>query len=246
MTAVAIAELGKLDPTTQKPVTSQPYTVGVLFSSSNASTWTAHQTMDLAFRLLAADYTQTAKTVDMGSATVSGMTDFLLFSAAETPSAAARVAYKVTLPDNTVLTVDDGQPVRLPAGVSGAVKVAASLAGTKTLSPVLWPGAQLVSGKVTTTADYVSRACVAKHGTKCLVIYDALLPSGSSVTPTLRQNQGTFGALAGAGTTPQGDGWVEFRFEKTGIVADTVQLKLALAGTAVNRPRVRNIRILVI
>lgn len=41
-TALYVAELGKQDPT-RGYVTSQPYQVGVLLSSSNASTWTAHQ-----------------------------------------------------------------------------------------------------------------------------------------------------------------------------------------------------------
>ena len=55
-TALAIAEMGKFDSNSQRWVTAQPYTVGVLLSSSNASTWTAHQDRDLAFRLLAANF----------------------------------------------------------------------------------------------------------------------------------------------------------------------------------------------
>ncbi|MGL4459789.1 MAG: hypothetical protein ACRCUB_15640, partial [Plesiomonas shigelloides] len=56
--AVAIAELGKWDSTNGRWVTQQPYQVGVLLSSSNASTWTAHQDRDMTFRLLARRYTQ--------------------------------------------------------------------------------------------------------------------------------------------------------------------------------------------
>lgn len=51
-TALSVAELGKFDATAQQWVVSQPYQVGVLLSSSNASTWTAHQDRDLTFRLL--------------------------------------------------------------------------------------------------------------------------------------------------------------------------------------------------
>lgn len=46
-----IAELGKKDVNTGVYVTSQPYLTGVMFSSSNALTWTAHQTMDMKFNL---------------------------------------------------------------------------------------------------------------------------------------------------------------------------------------------------
>lgn len=52
-TAVAISELGQYDPVHRKYVTKQPYQTGVLLSSSNVSTWTAHQNIDLTFRLLA-------------------------------------------------------------------------------------------------------------------------------------------------------------------------------------------------
>ena len=41
--ALAIARLGDVDQATQTFVSSQPYTVGVLFSSSNRQAWTAHQ-----------------------------------------------------------------------------------------------------------------------------------------------------------------------------------------------------------
>ena len=55
-TALSVAELGKFDATAQQWVVSQPYQVGVLLSSSNASTWTAHQDRDLTFRLLEASF----------------------------------------------------------------------------------------------------------------------------------------------------------------------------------------------
>src|SRR5690606_23849477 len=56
---LGIAEMGKWDGAAQKWVTQQPYTVGVLLSSSNASSWTIHQDRDLAFRLLAPVYAVT-------------------------------------------------------------------------------------------------------------------------------------------------------------------------------------------
>lgn len=52
-----IATLGEQDVNTKNYVTSQPYVAGVLFSSSNAQTWTAHQDSDLKFKLYKAVYT---------------------------------------------------------------------------------------------------------------------------------------------------------------------------------------------
>lgn len=57
------AVLGEKDVLTGKYVTSQPYVNGVMFSSSNAQTWTAHQTTDLKFNLYKADYTADAEII---------------------------------------------------------------------------------------------------------------------------------------------------------------------------------------
>lgn len=51
-----VAKLGERDTTIGKYITSNPYTAGVLFSSSNALTWTAHQDMDMKFNLYRAEY----------------------------------------------------------------------------------------------------------------------------------------------------------------------------------------------
>lgn len=64
--AVALAELGKFDQAADQFVTSQPYTIGTMLKSSNASTWTPVQEADLAFRLYAAAFTSTTRTVPLG------------------------------------------------------------------------------------------------------------------------------------------------------------------------------------
>lgn len=247
-TSVAVANLGEFDQLAQQFVTVQPYQVGVLLSSSNASTWTAHQARDLTFRLLRAAYTETSKAVDLGSVAVSGATDMLLMSLAEEPGAATRVDYRLTLPDEggTVLNVAQGQPVRFETPLTGTVAVSALLSGSAALSPVLWPGAQLIHGAVGLAADYVTRAVPAVGGTKALVIYDAAVPSGASVTPTLRCDAGEYAAMTAGDSTAMDDGYREYNFEATISNADTVRVKLDLTGTSLARPQVRNLRVMVI
>lgn len=129
-TSLAVAEMGKFDAIAQKWVSSQPYTVGVLLSSSNASTWTAHQDRDLAFRLLGAVFTESGeRAIDLGQVTVAGATDMMLMALAEIPSAQSRVVYEMSLPDASTMTVSEGQPVRFGMPVSGKVGVRARLAG---------------------------------------------------------------------------------------------------------------------
>jgi hypothetical protein len=75
--AVGLAELGKFDSAAQQFVTSQPYTIGTMLKSSNASTWTPVQESDLTFRMYGANFTSTTRTITLGQlrgATVSSLT----------------------------------------------------------------------------------------------------------------------------------------------------------------------------
>ena len=245
-TALSVAELGKFDATAQQWVVSQPYQVGVLLSSSNASTWTAHQDRDLTFRLLEASFSGASSQQELGSVSVAGATDLLLLSLSETPNADTRVEYDMALPGGETLTVADGQPLRLAAPATGQISVKARLAGTSTASPVLWPGTQLISGAVGLTADYATRSIPARGATKAVLVYDAVIPSGATVTPQLRKDSGEWEPLTADGTTNQGDGLVEYRFKATLSNVNEVKVKLTLTGTSTARPRVSNIRLMAV
>lgn len=64
--AVGLAELGRFDQAAGQFVTSQPYTIGTMLKSSNASTWTPVQESDLTFRMYGAQFTSTTRTVNLG------------------------------------------------------------------------------------------------------------------------------------------------------------------------------------
>lgn len=242
-----VAELGKYDVNAQQWITAQPYTVGVMLSSSNASTWTVHQDRDLTFRLLGADYTQTSRTVDLGTVAVQEATDLLLMAYADRPSSRSFATYSLVLPDNSRLRVDDGQVVRLPERISGNVRVEAHLFGEEGFSPVLHPGTQLVVGTVAQSADYVSRAVPAGNNVTVKVILDARVPSGATVDALLRglDNSDSWQTLPLASTRPVDDGFVEHIFVLTGVTEEAVRVKLELTGTSTARPEVANLRIIV-
>lgn len=246
VTSLAIAELGKFDPTAQTWVTSQPYTVGTLLSSSNARTWTAHQDRDLTFRLLEADFSAVVRELDMGNVTLAGATDLLVTSLSESPTATTRVEYDLALPSGEILRVAPGQLARVAGGVTGAMRVKARLSGNATASPVLWPGTQVVSGKLRQTGDYFTRSIPATGATKALLIYDAVIPSGATVTPQIQKDDGAWTALTADGTTQQGDGLVEYRFKTTLANVNLLKAKLTLSGTPTARPSVRNIRLMAV
>lgn len=244
-TSLAVAEIGKFDTLAQTWVVSQPYTVGVLLSSSNASTWTPHQDRDLAFRLLRAEFTAAPQQVDLGAAVATDTaTDMLLFSLADIPTARSRIEYELALPDESKVTVAEGQAVRLANGVSGQIGVKATLSGDTASSPVLYPGTMLVCGEVAQSADYYTRSIPAGNAVKAILIYDAIIPTGATVTPELRVDSGEWQAMTQQSAVNQGDGLVEYHFGLALTDADLVKARLTLTGTGTARPRVRNIRLM--
>lgn len=246
-TALAVAELGKWDPVSAHWVTEQPYTVGVLLSSSNTSTWTPHQDRDMAFRLLGARIEHQQRDIALGTVAVDNVTDLMLMSYADRPDSSTRCDYRLTLPDGTSLAVADGQAIRLAAAITGDVEVTATLHGSATASPVLHPDTQVAYGHVAPAADYITRAIPAGPASRLRVIFDAYIPAGAGVAVSACgiEPGDAWQAVPYDRSTPGDDGWAELVHELASIDAASVRVKLALSGSSSARPRVRNLRVIV-
>lgn len=245
--AAGIAELGKFDSTRQQWVTAQPYSVGVLLSSSNASTWTAHQDRDLTFRLLTAKYTEAESTISLGTVALTNITDLMLLAATDSPAATVQAEYELVLPDGTIIPVSDGQPIRLASKTTGNTTVRARLKADQSLASKLFPGTQLAAGEVTESANYVTRAMTGGSSVKVRVVYDAVIPAGSAVSAQVQ----AVGALTW--TTVPSDSSVqinettrEYTHIISGLNAPNLRVQLTLQGTPTARPRVRNLRVIVV
>ncbi|MFZ6732470.1 DUF4815 domain-containing protein [Undibacterium sp. Ji42W] len=248
-TAASIAELGKYDDHKGQWVASQPYTVGVLLSSSNATTWTPHQDRDLAFRLLAAEFTATTRTIALGNANLANVTDLMLLSLVETPSAQTRVEYQITLPGGSVMNVDDGQPVRLAAPMTGQFSVTAKLTGTANLSPVLHPGITLLAGTVSNQGNYISPLVPAGQNVRARIVVDCYLPAGAALAVSVAPEAAGAPVYTVAPFVSSRDiaaDWHELTYELNGVTADRLRSKLELSGNTAARPRHRNLRVIVI
>lgn len=248
VTELRMAELGKWDVTNARWVTSQPYQIGVLLSSSNASTWTAHQDRDMAFRLHKAVFTQVNKTVALGTVAVVAATDLVLSCMQETPSSETSISYDLGLPDGSTVNVSADQPVRLATAVTGNITVSAKMVGSASAAPVLLPGAQLIVGAVATTANYVSRSITAGANVRVKAVFEAVIPAGASVTPQYKGIDAgdVWANIPYVSSLAMGDGFMEMTHEVTGVTESMVQIQLNLAGTTAARPRVRNLRFMVI
>lgn len=253
--AIGIAELKQWDAAGNRWVTGQPYTIGVLLSSSNASTWTAHQESDMAFRLLSPNYAVTTKTITLGEVYVHGATDLMLIAHARVPSADCRVNYYMTLPAPAGgvaprIRVIPNDGVRLRDAVTGVVKVEAELIGSAVATPIVEPGAQLLTGQYCDTPEnYISRGVTAGTNVKVVILFDAVIPDGASITPSFAaiSDTDTWTAITDAPTvTPSINGWNEYRYQLTGFTGDMVHAKLKLAGLSGARPMAANLRVIVL
>lgn len=246
-TQVDIAEIGKWNGTSW--VTEQPYTVGVLLSSSNALTWTAHQDRDMRFRIVNQTYSSTSLVVDLGSISVTDVTDLMVMGLASKPTAATDVTYRVTLPGDIVKTVSANSPINLSSAITGDVQVEALLTGSSAMSPVLFQHGQLAYGWLSTEGDYVTRAMTAGTAVRIQVIVDAQLPTGSSIhfywKGTDSGDTWSVSAIPQIASVAADNGFVEIIYEVTGVNENFVQIKAVLAGTAAARPFARNLRVMV-
>ena len=251
-TSVAIAELGKWDAANGRWVTSQPYQVGVLLSSSNASTWTAHQDKDLAFRLLGVARSASARSVTVAQdVVVSAATDLLVLGAVELPKSGCGARVRLTLDDGRALSTVLGGTVSLQAPYSGKVQVAVDLTGLPDATPILAPGVQLVVGTLADTADYVSRAIPAKASFTARVIAEVFAPGTASVTAKAEAGSaGSYATLPAVAAEPVGDGWVEIEWRASslqGVGADKLtRVRLEISNSAAHRALVRNLRAVIV
>lgn len=236
---VGIAELGDWDPETGW-VTSQPFQAGVLLSSSNASTWTPHQSMDLTFRLFGALFDATeAKKVPLGEYDLTGVTDVLTLAGVQRTSADTDVTFVLTKDDVEVARMQAGQILSFDAPLSGAHLMRAELFGNRYFSPILGRDPQLVTGKIRTTGDYVGRMFRFRPAKKIMVTLEALTP-GTSTVEVYVQVAGSWVQATLEENEPVGNGWFRQHYFVTANLTET-KIRIDLAGDAASRPRVREI-----
>jgi hypothetical protein len=245
-TAVAVAELGKFDSIHNTYITKQAYQVGVLLSSSNASTWTAHQDLDLAFRLLACRFTETEHIYNFGTIVAHENTDLLTLANIERVSSETDVEFIYTDSDGKTNTLTEDMPVALKEKIDGEVSVRAKLKGSTTRSPVLFQGVQVVLGTIGETADYVTRAITAGTNISVKIVYESYTPGNSQAKAYVQNPDSTWTLVPLTSGNPVGDGWEEHTHVAENFSGSTTRVKLILEGNVLYRPKVRNLKVFTI
>lgn len=247
VTALATAQLGGWDAHLAQWVTSQPYSVGVLLSSSNASTWTPHQTDDLTFELLATEHTASVHTLELGTVAVEDATDLMVQAGAVLPAAAAGVVVAMQLGNGQSYEAAPGQAVQLPSRYTGDVVCRARLSGNSHFAAHLLPGMQLVVGSVQTQGDYITPAITAGEGVDVHVVVQALLPAGAALQVHLQEDgAANWVEVPYLSSSAQTAGVLELTYRLQGVEADRVRVRLKLTGAHGARPEIANLRVVVV
>ena len=236
--ALSTARLGDFDATTQSYIGAQPYSVGVLLSSSNKRTWTPHQDEDLTFRVVAAKFGPLTKTVTLGSFALVDASDLQVRAAVELPSSDCQVVFEIVRASGAVLRLLPGQVMQLSEYITETVQLRAVLTGTEKLSPILYAPVWLIAGKIAASGTYITRAFNLGTGVDLTAYYKASLPGASTVAVAYDRVDDTWNTLTLAATEALTDpAWVEKKHSVSGITAAQGRLKITITGGPAARPR---------
>ncbi|MCZ2203993.1 DUF4815 domain-containing protein [Bartonella sp. A05] len=229
--SISLAKLGHFDEENQRYVASHPYVTGPRFSSVNAQTWTAHQDEALAFRVLAARYKQTEKTVHLGEFDLVDCSDLQIRAAIELPSSDCSVIFEIERNNGTVYQLLPFQLLSLTEYISEKVQLRAILKGTEKLSPILFAPVELIAGKIHKQATYITRAFPFGEKARLSSYIKTFLPGGATFQMALQLDDGAFIPLKLEETEPLSEPlWTERKFTSGDKTAQQARLKLTLTG----------------
>ncbi len=234
--SISVAKLGAFDATAQRRITSHPYVTGPRFSSVNAETWTAHQDEALAFRIVAAQFAVTTKTVDLGSFDLVECSDLQVRAAVELPSAGCSVTFEIERTNGTIYRLAPFQVLQLTEYITETVELRAVLQGTEKLSPILYAPVELIAGRIEEELTYVTRAMDLGTAVRFTTYLKAYLPGGSTVAVALSIAGGAWINVPLKETEALAYAlWSERTYELTDQTGLTARLKITGTGGPASR-----------
>lgn len=238
-------------------IVTQPYTNGVLFSSSNAVTWTAHQKSNLKFAIYTAEFQEEAimefdVMEDLDTDTILLMASYL------TPdNTGCKWEVKIVAEEDVGrVSIDDvpWQPLvnyteQETQQVVGLAKLRATFKSNRYTSPMLaLDDLMFVNFIAATEGDYVSKNVNASESPfdTIKMDYDAFLPPGTSITPYYSVDRGeTWVELKDPEISRQSSEYARYSFRKkisSSPTNENLKVKLTLKSeTRFRRPRARRL-----
>jgi hypothetical protein len=243
--ALAIAGVGDFDAVNQRYVTQQAYQVGVLLSSSNASTWTPHNNADMTFRVYTAKFEELQKEIPVPqSVQLTNCSDLIINVGIDEPSVRTQVMIKITRANGDILYARPGQPIVFATPANDLVALSIIAKGSVSESPIIYPWVQIIQGTIASTGTYISRAMPAGNVNapqNIVVTFDCLLPTTSNVSVDVG-SPGNWQAMTQHSVTQLGDGRTEKNYTISNYTQADARIRLTLNGSSAARPEVSSLR----
>ncbi|WP_336801810.1 DUF4815 domain-containing protein [Kaistia sp. MMO-174] len=240
--AIAAATMGSFDAGNQAWVSAQPYTIGVRLSSSNASTWTAHQDSDLTFRIVAAKFNPVTKAVNLGSFALVDCSDLIVSAGVLLPTAETSLYFEVERASGEIIKLLSDQVYEFIEYVTETVKLRAILKGSAKASPILFPGVQLLAGKLRGTGTYISRAMKMGTAVRVMTNLATKLPAGSTLKVEHDAGDNNWVEATFLAQSVLEEGWIEREYKKDPYSATKGRIRLTLTGSPAARPSLADLR----
>jgi hypothetical protein len=256
--SVAVAQLGdQSDPTSpkgfdarlQKWITENPL-MGDFYDGSTGAAWQIWPDRDLTCQIMAARYTATSLTVNLGTwdladINAGGISDILVLLIIEQPSRECLVWLELVRASGEVIEFEPGVTLSLDEYLTETVTIRLQLRGTATLSPIVMPECQILWGRLKETAFYASEAIGLDQSNgdlKLRSVVEVNTPGTSSVTVQAGED-GDWASMGSPTSTALGDGWVEREYLLSPVTDLEIRQKITLTGTPKHRPLVRGLRV---
>ena len=241
-----VAQTGMTDITTGNQVSKNPYLNGVMFSSSNAMTWTAHQSLDLKFNLYTATF-NTSSVVTFTNLTSLSF-DRMMLAVNQSIPAGTSIQWEYKLNSGSSwlpIEVFDDRDVS-PAGVS--VQLRATINSLWNVSPAIACDSLLLAVFAqASSAVYITRNVYMADGfNNVKVVVDLAIPTGSNVTVHYATDtSGTeWNAMTNTGSIQKSTEYTTYTFEgDVGSTKQNFRIKITLtSNNALVRPKAMNLR----
>lgn len=241
--AMYVAELGKEEIRTHQTVTANPYSAGVLFTSSNAQTWTAHQATDLKFNLYRCQYTGEANIVFEDVSTE--MFNRLLIAADSIDYKNNGIEWYYRLPGQTVWNMLDTFVDRDLDNSVNSISLKCVMHVSNTTSPII-PGKalSLISFTDGLTGTYISRTVAMSDKYNSVKIsLDLALPAGTNVALYIAGDSEVFHQVTDTPKITEVDGeFKNYIWEVNSLNDKSYKIKIVLSTTnPLVRPRARRL-----
>ena len=243
--SIFIAETTKTDLATDVQVSKNPYLNGNLFSSSNALTWTAHQSSDMKFNLYGAKFETTGHAVFKPIDSVS--LDRLMITSEESIPTGCSINWQYSINGEDykpIETYDDRELTE----VAETVKVKVEITSNGYTSPAVALDSLMLCGFTNEREGaYISKNVYVKDGyNNVKQVVDLHVPVNTNVN--MYYSTDTSGTiwkpLENTQTVPKSSEYKTYTFEDTLLsTAYNYRCKIELSTVdTLNRPKVQNIR----